>query len=150
MLEGRVRRCRSRRGTSDDGRRRPRGITLACTATMKIRRVSRAVLAPGEFRFKDCGNSSPIQWTAPVISRAASDARLRRGLHETGNVRLQRSTRPSQRSIWGRAWSERIGVRKSLVAVARKVAMLPLAMSRTGWVPVRTKALRQNDQHLKR
>jgi transposase len=36
---------------------------------------------------------------------------------------LRRSTRPSHVSIWGRALSERIGARKALVAVARKLAL---------------------------
>jgi transposase len=57
------------------------------------------------------------------ISRCG-DAMLRTLLYEAANVMLRRSTRPSQLSIWGRALSERIGARKSLVAVARKLAVV--------------------------
>lgn len=57
------------------------------------------------------------------ISRCG-DAMLRTYLYEAANVMLRRSTRPSQLSLWGCALSERIGARKSLVAVARKLAVV--------------------------
>src|SRR5215469_11662976 len=57
------------------------------------------------------------------ISRCG-DAMLRTYLYEAANVLLRRSTRPSPLSVWGRALSERIGARKSLVAVARKLAVV--------------------------
>ncbi len=63
------------------------------------------------------------------ISRCG-DAMLRTYLYEAANVMLRRSTRPSQLSIWGRALSERIGARKSLVAVARKLAVVLHSMWR--------------------
>ena len=47
---------------------------------------------------------------------------LRAYLYEAANVMLRRSTRPSQVSMWGRALAARIGGRKALVAVARKLA----------------------------
>jgi transposase len=63
------------------------------------------------------------------ISRCG-DAMLRTCLYEAANVMLRRATRPSQLSIWGRALSERIGARKSLVAVARKLAVVLHSMWR--------------------
>jgi transposase len=63
------------------------------------------------------------------ISRCG-DAMLRTYLYEAANVMLRRSTRPSHISIWGRALSERIGARKALVAVARKLALLLHSMWR--------------------
>ena len=63
------------------------------------------------------------------ISRCG-DAMLRTYLYEAANVMLRRSTRPSQLSLWGRALSERIGTRKSLVAVARKLAVVLQSMWR--------------------
>lgn len=63
------------------------------------------------------------------ISRCG-DAMLRTYLYEAANVMLRRSTRPSQLSIWGRALSERIGARKSLVAVARKLSVVLHSMWR--------------------
>jgi transposase len=63
------------------------------------------------------------------ISRCG-DAMLRSYLYEAANVMLRRSTRPSQVSIWGRALSERIGGRKALVAVARKLATVLHSMWR--------------------
>ena len=63
------------------------------------------------------------------ISRCG-DAMLRTYLYEAANVMLRRSTQPSQLSIWGRALSERIGARKSLVAVARKLAVVLHSMWR--------------------
>ena len=63
------------------------------------------------------------------ISRCG-DAMLRTYLYEAANVMLRRSMRPSQVSIWGRALSERIGARKSLVAVARKLAVVLHSMWR--------------------
>jgi transposase len=55
---------------------------------------------------------------------------LRTYLYEATNVMLRRSTRRSQVSMWGRALSERIGARKALVAVARKLALVLHSMWR--------------------
>src|ERR1700751_3227552 len=66
------------------------------------------------------------------ISRCG-DAMLRTYLYEAANVMLRRSTRPSQLSIWGRALSERIGSRKSLVAAPHPVAAQHGVPVRTTW-----------------
>jgi len=63
------------------------------------------------------------------ISRCG-DAMLRTYLYEAANVLLRRSTRPSPLSVWGRALAERIGGRKALVAVARKLAVVLYSMWR--------------------
>jgi transposase len=55
---------------------------------------------------------------------------MRTYLYEAANVMLRHSTRPSQLSIWGGALSERIGARKALVAVARKLALVLHSMWR--------------------
>jgi hypothetical protein len=75
---------------------------------------------------------------------------LRRGFYETGNRHASALHAAIRAFHLGRAWSKRIGARNSLVTVARKVAMVPHAMSRIqDGVPVEHK-LRQNDQHSKR
>jgi transposase len=63
------------------------------------------------------------------ISRCG-DAMLRSYLYEAANVMLRRATRPSQVSVWGHTLSERIGGRKALVAVARKLATVLHSMWR--------------------
>jgi transposase len=63
------------------------------------------------------------------ISRCG-DAMLRTYLYEAANVLLRRSTRPSPLGVWGRALAERIGGRKALVAVARKLAVVLHSMWR--------------------
>ena len=65
------------------------------------------------------------------ISRCG-DGMLRSYLFEAANVLLRRSTRPCQLHGWGRALIERIGARKALVAVARKLAVLLHGMWRDG------------------
>jgi transposase len=49
---------------------------------------------------------------------------LRSYLFEAPNVLLRRSTRPCRLHSWGRGLVERIGGRKAVVAVARKLAGL--------------------------
>jgi transposase len=56
---------------------------------------------------------------------------LRSYLFEAANV-LRRSTRPCRLHSWGRALIERIGGRKAVVAVARKLAVLLHGMWRKG------------------
>jgi transposase len=63
------------------------------------------------------------------ISRCG-DAMLRTYLYEAANVLLRRSMRPSPLSVWGRARAERLGGRKALVAVARKLAVVLHSMWR--------------------
>src|SRR5260370_7749916 len=54
------------------------------------------------------------------ISRCG-DAMLRTYLYEAANVMLRRSTRPSQISMWGRAFSQRTRARTALVPLAPKL-----------------------------
>jgi len=70
---------------------------------------------------------TPRRYQSGEMDRAGhishcGDAMLRAYLYEAANVMLRRSTRPSQVSMWGRALAARIGGRKALVAVARKLA----------------------------
>jgi transposase len=65
------------------------------------------------------------------ISRCG-DGMLRSYLFEAANVLLRRSTRPCRLHSWGRALIERIGGRKAVVAVARKLAVLLHGMWRDG------------------
>jgi transposase len=78
---------------------------------------------------------TPRRYQSGEIDRAGhisrcGDAMLRTYLYEAANVMLRCSTRPSQLSLWGRALSERIGARKALVAVARKLAVVLHSMWR--------------------
>jgi transposase len=57
---------------------------------------------------------------------------LRSYLFEAANVLLRRSTRRCRLHGWGRALTERIGGRKAVVAVARKLAVLLHGMWRDG------------------
>ena len=80
---------------------------------------------------------TPRRYQSGEMDRAGhishcGDAMLRTYLYEAANVMLRRSTRPSQISLWGRALSERIGGRKALVAVARKLATVLHSMWRNG------------------
>ena len=65
------------------------------------------------------------------ISRCG-DGMLRSYLFEAANVLLRRSTRACRLHSWGRALIERIGGRKAVVAVARKLAVLLHGMWRDG------------------
>jgi transposase len=65
------------------------------------------------------------------ISRCG-DAMMRSYLFEAANVLLRRSTRPSRLHSWGRRLVERIGGRKAVVAVARKLAVLLHSIWRDG------------------
>lgn len=65
------------------------------------------------------------------ISRCG-DSMLRSYLFEAANVLLRRSTRPCRLHSWGRALVARIGGRKAVVAVARKLAVLLHGMWRDG------------------
>jgi transposase len=65
------------------------------------------------------------------ISRCG-DGMLRSYLFEAANVLLRRSTRPCFLHSWGRALIERIGARKAVVAVARKLAVLLHGIWRDG------------------
>jgi transposase len=65
------------------------------------------------------------------ISRCG-DNMMRSYLFEAANVLLRRSTRPCRRHSWGRALIERIGGRKAVVAVARKLAVLLHGLWRKG------------------
>lgn len=78
---------------------------------------------------------TPRRYQSGEMDRAGhishcGDAMLRTYLYEAANVMLRRSTRPSHVSKWGRALSERIGGRKALVAVARKLATVLHSMWR--------------------
>ena len=64
------------------------------------------------------------------ISRCG-DAMLRTYLYEAANVLLRRSARPNALSVWGRTLAERVGGRKAVVAVARKLAVVLHSMWRT-------------------
>jgi transposase len=65
------------------------------------------------------------------ISRCG-DGMMRSYLFEAANVLLRRSARPCRLHSWGRALIERIGGRKAVVAVARKLAVLLHGMWRDG------------------
>jgi transposase len=65
------------------------------------------------------------------ISRCG-DAMLRSYLFEAANALLRRSTRPCLLHSWGRGLIDRIGGRKAVVAVARKLAILLHSMRRNG------------------
>jgi len=78
---------------------------------------------------------TPRRYQSGEMDRAGhishcGDAMLRTYLYEAANVMLRRSTRRSQLSVWGRALSERIGARKALVALARKLAVVLHSMWR--------------------
>jgi transposase len=78
---------------------------------------------------------TPRRYQSGEIDRAGhisrcGDAMLRTYLFEAANVMLRRSTRPSQLSEWGRGLTQRIGARKALVAVARKLAVVLHSMWR--------------------
>jgi transposase len=68
---------------------------------------------------------------AGKISRCG-DTMLRSYLFEAANVLLRRSTRTCRLHSWGRALIGRIGGRKAVVAVARKLAVLLHGMWRDG------------------
>jgi transposase len=57
---------------------------------------------------------------------------LRSYLFEAANALLRRSTRPCSLHSWSRGLIDRIGGRKAVVAVARKLAVLPHSMWRNG------------------
>jgi transposase len=78
---------------------------------------------------------TPRRYQSGAMDRAGhisrcGDAMLRTYLYEAANVLLRRSMRPSPLSVWGRALAERIGGRKALVAVARKLAVVLHSMWR--------------------
>lgn len=105
-------------------------VALAYTATIedpaRFKRSSSVAaylgLTPRRYQSGQCDR-------AGHISRCG-DGMLRSYLYEAANVFLRRATRPSPLSAWGRALMERIGGRKALVAVARKLAVLLHSMWR--------------------
>jgi transposase len=80
---------------------------------------------------------TPRRYQSGEVDRAGrisrcGDAMLRSYLFEAANALLRRSTRPCPLHSWGRGLIDRIGGRKAVVAVARKLAVLLHSMWRNG------------------
>ena len=80
---------------------------------------------------------TPRRYQSGDVDRAGrilrcGDAMLRSYLFEAANALLRRSTRPCRLHSWGRGLIDRIGGRKAVVAVARKLAVLLHSMWRNG------------------
>jgi transposase len=79
-----------------------------------------------------CPAKPPILLHQAHKLRSAPTTHRDRRSNEAANVLLRRSTRPCFLHSWGRALIERIGARKAVVAVARKLAVLLHGMWRDG------------------
>jgi transposase len=99
-------------------------VALAYTATIED---------PGRFKRSSSVGAylglTPRRYQSGDIDRAGrisrcGDGMLRSYLFEAASALLRRSTRPCGLHSWGRALIERIGGRKAIVAVARKLAVL--------------------------
>jgi transposase len=106
------------------------GLTYVATIEdpRRFRRSSSAGAYPG---------LTPRRYQSGDVDRAGrisrcGDGLLRSYLFEAANALLRRSTRPCRLHSWGRALIERIGGRKAVVAVARKLAVLLHSMWRDG------------------
>lgn len=121
---------RSRRATIDEVPGVGAVVALAYTARIEDpSRFKRSSLVAA------CLGLTPRRYQSGEVDCAGhisrcGDPMLRSYLYEAANVMLRRSTPPSQISLWGRALSERIGGRKALVAVARKLATVLHSMWR--------------------